>query len=120
MRVPILRAVYWDSSGFSIDLIDEKSDHHEILIFDNFLSYKVSHESYLLKVWGSLDEENTGHVFYQVKESEYIKQFNDLSLGIYGDLAITHYAVYTDDICVDILSSSSPRIMHDKIKETER
>ena len=120
LQVPTIRAVYLDSLGLSLDLIDEESNSNEILSFENFLSYKVTHESYLVKVWGSLSEDKMNYIFYQIKESEYIQQFNDLSLGIYSDLAITHYAVYTDDICVDVLSTFPPQIARKELTETEK
>lgn len=80
------------------------------IFFDDTLSYRNTDESFMLKVWHNTPKEILGKVFYKVINSSYIDFFNDMTLGLYKDWDITHYAIYTPTDCFDILTQSLPKI----------
>lgn len=81
------------------------------IAFTEPLSYRNTDESYLLKLWDSLEEGELKGSFYIYKKSAFIDNFNDMTHGIYKDLEIKHYAIYTDSDCIDILSVKEPLIV---------
>ncbi len=80
------------------------------LVFDgNILSYRCIDESYMLK---TLNEQSfDGWSFYKVKNSKFLKWFKKESMSVYDDLNIQHYAIYSPDDCIDILSASAPKVV---------
>lgn len=100
-----------DSKGLAIYFEDERHESKKIMIlFENALSYVNTNESYLLKRWENESKENLGKVFYKIDESEYIELFHHMSFNVYKDLNIKHFAIYTNEDCLDVLSVSEPEI----------
>ena len=78
--------------------------------FDSPLSYRNTNESYLLKIWNEFDTDILGHVFYRFENSAYLEYFNSMSFNIYKDWNIQHFAIYTGEDCIDVLSYENPKI----------
>jgi len=97
----------------TIRLIGEINDENYFfeIIFHNFVSFNLTDESYRISYF---DEMDPGLVslkpFLKFKDSDLIKKFQQENLGIYKSLEITHYAIYTKNDCMDILSRSEPII----------
>ncbi len=78
--------------------------------FEDALSYRNTNESFMLKIWNETPNEKLGKIFYTVEKSNYIDFFDEMTLGLYKDWNIVHYAIYTDKHCIDILSIIKPKI----------
>ena len=97
-----------DSDGLRI-LISSEGKTVRIL-FKNKISYKVSQESYLLKLWNEIEIGKEKLVFYKIENSWLIDDFNENTLNIYSNLKLVHYAIYTYTDCIDIISIEPPVI----------
>lgn len=102
--------VHFDSKGLIIFLHENEITANICVRFSDFLSYNVSEESYLLKLWGNLSHKKAKDTFYLIENSTYLSFFNEMSLGVYETDNIGHYSIYTDNICIDVLSRSYPKI----------
>lgn len=77
------------------------------LFFENFLAYRSADEGDLLKTVGP---DTTGASLFTVTHSEFIDWFVDQTLGVRSSDPIQHYAIYTPNECVDILSLAPPKV----------
>lgn len=86
------------------------------IYFKHLLSLRNTDESYLLK---TIEEQSKrddfkwgGNLFSKVKNSKYVDWFNEESLGIPRDTGVTinHYAIYTSNDCIDVITSDEPEI----------
>ncbi len=99
----------YDENGFIIYLSDAKTTKLISINFNFVLFYRGIDESNLL-----IDIEQSPEIgfwsLYEVTDSQLISDFHKLSLGINEDIQIRHFAVYTQDECIDILSPDKPII----------
>lgn len=106
-----IEAVYDDYEGRRILLRGEDPTCAMLRVaFDNCLSYRNTDESYLLKLWHSNEKEVAGKIFYTIENSSYIDFFHEMTLELYRNWEIKHYAIYTISDCVDILSIEPPTV----------
>lgn len=106
-----VEAIHDDYEGFRILLKGEEVSSRMIRIsFEGKLSYRNTDESYLLKIWNSMEKELAGENFYIVENSSYIDFFNEMTGNLYSDWKIKHYAIYTISDCIDVLSTNPPII----------
>lgn len=81
------------------------------ITFQDYLTYRNTNESYLLKLWSNIPDEMLGFTFYKIDNSSYIKYFHEMSLGVYIDWEIIHYGIYTGQDCIDILATQEPSVV---------
>lgn len=109
----ICERIHDDYDGFRI-VLSEQSDlgsskHGSRLLeitFDPAIAYRNIDESYRLRTFSEHDD-RTGS-FFVVKNSKWIAWLNEESCGMYQDQAITHYAFFTLNECIDVLSEFEP------------
>lgn len=99
-----------DVNGLNILLHSEKLENRIQIVFDSPISYRNTNESYLVKLWSETDDDVLGNVFYKIENSSYKGFFHEMSLGIYKDWNVVHYAIYTGQDCIDVLSVAEPMI----------
>jgi hypothetical protein len=104
-----LEAVHDDHEGFRL-LLKGSSDQDKVLriTFDPALSYRNTDEGDLLKTINGQDF--GGWSLYIVSNSGYLKWFSEESHGIHEDEDIIHYAIYTPNDCLDVLSAYPPKV----------
>jgi len=104
-----LEAIHDDYEGFRL-LLKGDEDHNKTLriTFDPALSYRNTDEGDLLKTIGKQEFEQWS--LYTVRNSSYSEWFADESCGIHDDENIIHYAIYTPNDCIDILSVYPPEV----------
>lgn len=78
--------------------------------FDNALSCRNSQEGVWFNSVDPIDKELWGATFYVVQESAFVRQFHEYSSRAFDDWNITHYAIFTSNFCVDVLSSEEPSV----------
>ena len=103
-----VEAVHDDAEGFRIWFSNSKAGVVTIVKFDNVLLYANSDEMYRLTEVKNLETLKFAHLFWQVEESELIKEFHRQSLEIYKYLDIKHYVFISGSACIDVLSESDP------------
>ena len=69
-------------------------------------AYRNIDESYRLTLWQSFTTD--GHAFWTARDSLWLREFRRDAAGVCDDVSLVHYAIYTDDDCVDVLSSAPP------------
>ena len=102
-----LMALHQDQEGFRLLLIDEEGFKLLRIYFVPFLSYRSSDEMNLPR---TMSEVEVGGVFFIVRDSEFVKWFLRENLGTYPPDNVVHYAIYTEDACVDVITSSAPKV----------
>ena len=104
-----LEGLHDDYEGFRL-LLKEESNQQRILriTFDPALSYRNTDEGGLLRTIGNKDL-GTWSLFI-VENSDYLMWFNEESYGIHQLENIIHYAIYTPNDCLDILSIYPPKV----------
>jgi hypothetical protein len=69
-------------------------------------AYRNIDESYRLTLWQSFATH--GHAFWVARDSLWLREFHGDSGGVCETINLVHYAIYTDDDCVDVISSAPP------------
>lgn len=104
-----IEAIHDDWEGFRILLRGSDPTLSMLRItFESHLSYRNTDESYLLKIWNSMEKELAGENFYIVENSSYIDFFNEMTGNMYSDWQVKHYAIYTISDCIDVISTNPP------------
>lgn len=103
-----LEAVHDDWEGFRLLLKHDEARRILRITFNPPLSYRNTDEGDLLK---SINEQDLGGwSLYVVSSSDYLAWFSDQSCGIHEPDDVVHYAIYTPNDCVDVLSAHSPTV----------
>lgn len=101
--------VHDDYEGFRIIMRhDDKEQTHLRLKFEDVLFYQNTDEGNFLNPPPYLGDFNFPHPFYVIENSKLVQDFHQLSSGIYQDDVITHFAIYSANDCIDILTLSDP------------
>ncbi len=81
------------------------------IVFDPALVYRNIDEGDLL-LYNRIDgEDGLGRWgLFTVEESDYLEWFHLTSQGIHLNQNVVHYAIYTPDDCLDILSAYPPEV----------
>ncbi len=104
-----LEAVHDDYEGFRL-LLKGDGEENKVLrnTFDPALSYRNTDEGELLK---TINEQNFGGwSLYVANDSDYLKWFSEESHGTHEGEDIIHYAIYTPNDCLDVLSAYPPKV----------
>ncbi len=103
-----LEGLYDDQEGFRLFLTGYYVETKILRItFEAELVYRNIDEGDLLKTIHEVKGFPIKWSFFTVKNSEYLKWFHEQSYDIRVSDKITHYAIYTPDDCLDILSLSA-------------
>lgn len=111
----IINNIYVDNVIYDSFLkISLKSDTHNIVFtFQRFISFRLSDESYLLEYWDTLKDNNKNLMFSKIINSSYFKEMSILSKKFVvdgGPDMIEHFAIFTENECLEIISDLSPLI----------
>lgn len=82
------------------------------IIFKDFVSFNLTDESYLIKFFNEMDPALKSQMpFLVFNESKAIDNFYSNNLGFYDTVKIKHYAIYTENDCIDVLVRSEPIVL---------
>jgi hypothetical protein len=107
----VLFGLHDNYEGFRILLRDEKTHGVMRIFFDSFVSYRNTSEVYLLKTL----HERKGVVkwpLFIVENSGFLKSLHeeeDVDKQLFTEKPI-HYAIITPNNCIDVISSSLPKV----------
>lgn len=107
-----LEALHNDYEGFRLLLKGRGNEEKTLrIMFDPVLAYRSLDEGDLL-LYERFDEtdnlEKWG--FFTILRSSYLEWFHQVSQYIHSDEDVVHYAIYTENECLDILSSYYPKV----------
>ncbi len=108
-----LEELYQDCEGLlKLILTDGFENSQKLQItFDGQLLYRNIDEANLLAMeFSHEDKQPGGCTFYTIDNSEYLEWFHWVSCNTNENQEIIHYAIYTGNDCVDILSVSPPDV----------
>ena len=106
----VVDGVHDDFEGFRIILRMNELPFRVLRVgFDATLAYRNIDEGDHLRTWNELEKE-AGWSFFTVNNSEFKRDFLDLSYGIHEQTDIEHYAIYTLTDCLDVLSIEPPDV----------
>ena len=104
-----IESILDDDKGLRIIMRGEQFEDKVLVIsVIDKISYRNTDESFMLKVWDSMNKADLGKTFYIVKNSSYIEFFNEMTMNLYKDWDVQHFAIYTDYDCLDILCRNEP------------
>ncbi len=107
-----LEGLYDDYEGFRLLLKggDQFSKMMRIK-FDSVLLYRNIDEGDLLS-YPRVDEPKNQKMWclYVVFKSDLLQWFHDVSQNIYEEDKLVHYAIYTPNDCIDIISFFEPKV----------
>ena len=107
-----IEGLHNDYEGFRI-LLKGSDDQARMLriTYDPVLAYRGVDEGDLISYKRFDEDSNLGRWgFFIVKSSDYLEWFLHLSQGIHENESIVHYAIYTPNDCLDILSAYPPEV----------
>lgn len=100
-----------DPDGFQIFLREGGKDKpiYKVIFQQPVLAYRNSDEGKRLKSL-HLVQGKIATCIFTVGNSQFLKWFNEESLGIYSDLNIKHFAILTQEDFLDVLDTDNPAI----------
>jgi len=105
-----LEGLHDDYEGFRLLLKGASGNRKMLRIsFDSSLAYRNINEGDFLKTVED-SEGLTKWCLFTVENSAYEKWFHEQSYNIHASEDIVHYAIYTPNDCVDILSAYPPQV----------
>ena len=100
-----------DEEGLAIFLNSE--DHADKILSIRFTECEAFHEigdEFKTKFWHETDIEEDYPLFI-VENSDWIEQFHQQSENHFRELPLIHYAIWTTENWIDILSASNPIVL---------
>ena len=73
------------------------------------IATRISNEGTLLQYWSDGFKTN-GRSLFVARESEFLDWIQQASHGVYAAKDLSHYAVFSDDTCIEVLSMVPPTI----------
>lgn len=101
--------LYDDHEGFRVLLETESDDKFLKISFDEVLSYRSTDEGNLVRIFQESDGLEKW-CLYIVSDSDFLENFHYNSCGVHKDKEIIHFAIYTLNDCLDVLSTSEPQV----------
>jgi hypothetical protein len=101
--------IHDDYEGFRILLRENDRSPVLRIMFDTVRSYRKSDEGDLLRTIASINDPSRSSLFI-VDNSSWVKWFHEETYDIHKDRDIKHFAIYTPDDCIDVLSEFEPKV----------
>lgn len=79
-----------------------------ILIFESPVAYRNINESYRLRTWIRLGEEQRSSLQF-VRNSEWIAWLRQEAGGVLDGVSLQHYAIFTDEDCIEFVTEFPPK-----------
>jgi len=103
-----------NSNGLQVSLSDNKKFSLKFIwLHDELISYRNTNREYFIYGLGQeFKQKNIRQNFYKIENSEYIKFIKKWSYPetIRYTKNLIHFAIYTVEDCLDIISTSEPKV----------
>ena len=109
--VAYLEALRDDYEGFRI-LLRGKEAHAPVfrIAFESVVAYRNVNESFRLATWAAIGNMGKLPTFLTVENSRWIEWLVAEAGGVLRADALTHYAIYSPEDCIDIVSEFPPEV----------
>jgi hypothetical protein len=100
-----------EDEGLSITIASQGSGETIVkLVFSGVVAYRNINESFRLRTWQSHEMKGSSSLLI-IEESSWLKCLRDESCGVLDEFELTHYAIYTEDDCVDVAAKMAPLVV---------
>lgn len=96
-----------DTSGLTITLMARVADARLRLVFESPYAYQNINETFRMRTW--VENANRPGTLLTIKNSRWVKWLASESQGLLDEESITHYAIYTEEDCIDVISRFAPK-----------
>ena len=79
------------------------------ILFNDIYAYRETGDEFRSHFWHEVELEED-HAFFLVEDSDYLVWFNQQSADEFNHLVILHYAIWTTENWIDILSVHKPDV----------
>jgi hypothetical protein len=115
-RVDIM-AIRDEDEGLTVVLASEYSRRPIAkLVFQGVVAYRNINESYRVRTWRTHDMTNVSS-FSIIEHSSWLKWLRDESAGVLEEFDLAHYAIYTNDDCLDVAAKEPPKVIVNDLRE---
>jgi hypothetical protein len=80
------------------------------LVFEDFVGYRNVNESFRSRTWQSQDFRGSSSLLI-VEGSRWLGWLREESGGVLDAFELTHYAIYTNDDCIDVAARKAPVVI---------
>ena len=108
-RTLYCEGIHDDHEGFRILLRENECSPVLRIMFDAVRSYRNSDEGDLLRTVASINDPGRSSLF-KVDNSSWVEWFHEETFDIHKDREIKHFAIYTPNDCIDVLSVFEPKV----------
>ena len=101
---------YGTDGAFKLELLASgtcETKVHAELVFESPLAIRIVQEGSLMDYWSS-GFVVRGHNVFVTANSQFLDWLEHSSSGVHSVDRVKHFAVFTDDVCVEVLSSEVP------------
>ncbi|HZF53550.1 MAG TPA: hypothetical protein VE093_33110 [Polyangiaceae bacterium] len=108
-RVEVM-AIRDEDEGLTVVLASEDSRRPVAkLVFQSVVAYRNVNESFRLRTWRTHNMAGLPSLLI-VEGSLWLTWLRDESDSVLEEFAVTHYAIYTNDDCLDVAAKEPPKI----------
>lgn len=79
------------------------------ILFKVVVAYRNINESYRLRTWERVRGKNMVGLF-TVEDSRWVNWLREESGGVLESTRLTHYAIFTPEDCIDVVSEFAPEV----------
>lgn len=110
MRVEIT-SIRDEQEGLSVVVASEETREPVVkLVFQDFVAYRNINESFRLRTWNSREMKGSSSLLI-IEGSSWLQWLRAESEGVLDTFELTHYAIYTNDDCLDVASRIAPLVV---------
>jgi hypothetical protein len=100
-----------DNDGLCVVVASEVSRRPvAMLVFEDFVGYRNVNESFRSRTWQSQNNRAPSSLLI-VEGSQWLEWLRAESGGVLDEFLLTHYAIYTNDDCIDIAARAAPLVV---------
>lgn len=100
-----------EDEGLTVLLAHEKTREPVAkLVFKDFVAYQNINESFRVRTWRFHEMKGSSSLAI-IEGSSWVAWLKEESAGILEEFEITHYAIYTNDDCLDVAARDAPLVL---------
>jgi len=106
---PRLSGLHFTQGDLVVQLLVGESDTPARMTFESVVAFRATDEGNKLELWAGHDQCLGG--LHLVEHSTYLRETCAESCGVLEAEELVHYAIYTDNECVDVIARRPPNVV---------
>ena len=107
-----IRSMVDGELGLSIHLEPRgRSDVSVEVLFEAPVGYRNRNESYLGRLWASLDGKRAPSSCYRWGDSSWVREVRHEAWGLLDEVELTHFSIFTSEDCIDVVTEFEPVVV---------